>query len=123
MPGHVPLNKQVSSWRRLVPALELPGVVLSQWMRPVSDGTLIAIAGDEPDGWHLSISFRNTKGEHTRYPNWDEMVHAVRFLMPHALTYVMILPPDDEHYVNAHPTTMHWHELNAYTHEEYPRRR
>lgn len=77
--------------------------------RKVSDGKLMAIVGEEPLGWHLSISFRNHKGDPTRYPTWDEIAHARDELLPADVAFVMHLPLADE-YVALHDTTFHLHE-------------
>lgn len=63
----------------------------------------------EPEGWHLSISFANHKGELTRYPRWDEIIHARAELLPPDVGFVMHLPPEDE-YVALHDTTFHLHQ-------------
>lgn len=111
--GSNPMTRQRSQWEN-VTAERLDHELLpwptSWWRRRVSDGLLVACVADEPRiGWHLSISFRNHRGNPTRYPTWDEQVHAVRQLLPPDLTYCMMLPPDDE-YVANHPSTFHWHE-------------
>jgi hypothetical protein len=54
--------------------------------------------------WHLSIS----RAE--RYPGWDEIKDARYSLLPHELTFAMLLPPPDE-YVNTHPNCFHLHEI------------
>lgn len=78
--------------------------------REVADGSLHAIVADEPGiGWHLSISFRDKRGELTRYPSWDEIAHARDELLPAELTFVMFLPPSNE-YVALHDTTFHLHQ-------------
>ena len=94
------------------------GIVAHFFTRPVADGALHAFVAREPDAaglaWHLSISFRDAADQMTRYPSWDEQVEAIRALLPVDLTYVQIVPPDDE-YVALHPTTFHWHELTEGT--------
>lgn len=77
--------------------------------RRVNDGTLWAIVSEEPQGWHMSVSFRNQRGEFSRYPTWDEIAHARYELLPPDLDFVMHLPPMEE-YVNLHATTFHLHE-------------
>lgn len=114
MSAHRPLDRQRSPWEeRRDLRQELFGCEVKTYMRRVHDGLLVALAGREPAGWHLSISFRDHRGELTRYPTWDEQVHAVRSLLPPELTYCMILPPDGEDYVSLHDTTFHWHEYEG----------
>jgi hypothetical protein len=84
-------------------------VPITVWQRNVSDGTLVAFVDDEPEGWHLSISFRDHRGGWSRYPSWDELAHARYELLPAEWDFVMHLPPPDE-YVAAHPTTFHLHQ-------------
>ena len=120
--GHKPLTKQRSPWLgEPSRTIEMPGpdgpVTAHFFRRTVGDGTLWAIVSQEPRGWHLSISFRNQANQLSRYPSWDEQVHAVRELMPPGLAFHMILPVDNEGYVSLHDTTFHWHE---YHDEELP---
>ena len=103
---HKPLTQQRSEWKFQ------PDSVIPHHTRNVSDGCLRAMAFDEPDGWHLSISFVDHRGKASRYPTWDEQVHAVRGLMPDQLTYAMYLPPEAE-YVAIHDTVFHWHEVRT----------
>lgn len=77
--------------------------------RRVGDGTLWALVAEEPWGWHMSISFRNTRNELTRYPRWDEIAHARDDLLPADVDFVMWLPKSGE-YVALHDTTFHIHE-------------
>lgn len=110
--GHKPITKQRSNWEPLpdVPGdPTIPGIDSHWHRRAVNDGVLLALVAEEPLGWHMSISFRDRRREHTRYPTWDEQVHAVRALLPGDVTYVMAIPPEDE-YVAMHDTTFHWHE-------------
>jgi hypothetical protein len=112
--GSDPLHKQRSEWT-LGRSLDIAGVTAETFRRNVHDGTLVAFAAEEPEGWHLSISFRDHRGGHSRYPTWDEQVHAVRALLPNdGQAYHMILPPDTD-YVAVHETTFHWHEWKDYT--------
>jgi hypothetical protein len=85
------------------------GVSERAYYRNVSDGRLRAILGEEPDGWHLSVSFVNHRGDGTRYPTWDEIADARYRLAPEEITLVMFLPPP-EAYVALHDTTFHLHE-------------
>lgn len=116
---HEPLTRQRSPWVG-VPAKSMDfggGVVAHYFTRQVADGTLGVFLGHEPLGpenalrWHLSISYQDRHGANTRYPSWDEQVHALREVGPQGVTWAMILPPDGDGYVNLHPTTMHWHEM------------
>lgn len=77
--------------------------------RHVNDGTLRAIVGNEPAGWHMSISHVDHRGRPRRYPTWDEIAHARDALLPADVGFVMHLPVADE-YVAIHPTTFHLHE-------------
>jgi hypothetical protein len=105
---HTPITKQRSPWT--YDRDDLIGGVRAQWhQRSVGDGTLWACVADEPFGWHLSISFRNHKGEPTRYPRWDEIAHARDELLPDDIDFVMWLPKSGE-YVALHDTTFHLHQ-------------
>jgi hypothetical protein len=106
--GPKPITRQRSEWVKADTGSIL-GLPVTEHRRFVSDGELIAIVAEEPMGWHLSVSFRNHRREHSRYPTWDEQTHAVRALLPTDLTYVSAIPPDNE-YVALHDTTFHWHE-------------
>ena len=104
-----PLHVQRSPWL-LVQQLNLgTGVDLDWWERTVSDGLLRAFVGEEEIGWHLSISFRDHRGNPSRYPSWDEIAHARYELLPTDRDFVMHLPPPSE-YVAVHDTTFHLHE-------------
>lgn len=85
--------------------------VPAEWRRNVSDGVLVALVGEEPEGWHLSISHQRG-GKPGRYPSWDEQADAREMLLPADVGFVMHLPTDS-HYVADHPTTFHWHEHPA----------
>lgn len=116
---HVPLHPQTSPWVEegtpvwLTQLLAQGGdTSLSPTLhrRGVWDGWLIAIVCQEPQGWHLSVShYYGDNDKRTRYPTWDEQVHAVRSLLPHDLTYASFIPPEEE-YVAVDMTTFHWHE-------------
>lgn len=107
---HDPLTKQRSPWIAK-PDMDhdMLGYVARWFQRRVGDGTLWACVCEEPMGWHLSISFRNQRGEYSRYPTWDELAHARYELLPDELDFVMHLPPPDE-YVALHETCFHIHE-------------
>lgn len=86
-------------------------VVVAHWFRrTVPDGTLMACVSEEPQGWHLSVSFSDHARNYTRYPSWDELAHARYELLPTDLDFVMHLPPPEE-YVALHKTTFHLHEF------------
>lgn len=96
------------TWRKI--KAPIPGVKAIQ--KEVHDGHLTVLVGQEPDGWHLSISHRLTNREPGRYPTWDEIKDARYRFAPLDITMAMLLPPQDE-YVNAHPTTFHLWEVPA----------
>lgn len=60
------------------------------------------IVGEEPPGWHLSIS------RHDRDPSWNEIVTARYRLLPDVANMAMHLPTSG--YVNLHQHTFHLHE-------------
>lgn len=103
-----PISRQRSSWVESE-ALTILGRAVRSFRRRVNDGVLVAIVGDEPTGWHLSISFRDQRELLTRYPRWDEIADARDALLPGDIGFVMHLPPADE-YVALHDTTFHLHE-------------
>jgi len=108
-----PITRQRSGWED-VTAGRLTEELLpwpARWhRRRVSDGILLACAADEPRiGWHLSISFRDHRGRHSRYPTWDEIADARDTLLPADLTFVMFLPRAGE-YLAVHDTTFHLHQ-------------
>lgn len=105
---HTPLTKQRSPWIN-VEELQIDGIDEATYERRVHDGTLFAIVGEEPQGWHLSISFRDQRGRLSRYPTWDEIVHARDALLPADVEFAMFLPAAGD-YVALHDTTFHLHE-------------
>ena len=114
-----PLTRQRSEWASgtfdpfVAEAMERLGVPVQFYFRNVSDGQLRAFVADEPPGLHLSISYIDHKGRPTRYPSWDEIVHARETLLPSDVGFTMHLPPVDQ-YVSVHASTFHlW---------EYPER-
>lgn len=107
---HSPLSRQRSPWVPQDVPSPVPGVMADWFSRNVSDGTLWACVAAEAAGWHVSISFRNHRGEPSRYPTWDEQVHALREVGPRGIPFAMHLPCDDAGYVALHPTTFHWHQ-------------
>ena len=98
-----PITKQKSYWK-----MRPDGT----YVRNVGDGKLFALVGTpENEGeWHLSISFRDNKGELSRYPRWDEIIHCRETLIPDDVNMVMILPALDD-YVAMHKTTFHLHGI------------
>lgn len=105
-----PLNKPRSPWTPGRPLDLGTGAVLQTWTRRVHDGTLAVFAGDEPlIGWHLSISFKDHRGEPSRYPTWDEIADARYQLLPGHLTFAMLLPPEDR-YVSVMDSCFHLHQ-------------
>lgn len=105
-----PITKQRSAWDLVGDAELVPGWRCARFRRRVHDGLLVAYVGEEPAGWHLSISFRDHKGRHGRYPTCDEIAHARDELLGADRHFVMHLPPAGE-YVAVHDTTFHLHEL------------
>jgi hypothetical protein len=92
--------------------VNIGGVREYVWRRRVGDGTLTVIVGEEPAGWHLSISFADHRGRNSRYPRWDEIADARYQHTPSDVTMAMILPPPGE-YVAVHDTTFHLHQIDA----------
>jgi hypothetical protein len=107
---HKPMTKIRSDWE-LIRENEMAslGHPVNWYTRNTHDGTLLAGVDELPDGWHMSISFRDHRGNLSRYPKWDEIFNARDRLLPADKTFVMILPPMDE-YVALHDTTFHLHE-------------
>ncbi len=106
MSGPQPLTPQHTMWRHLGKAPTAPGWTADAYRRSVKDGALRALVAEEPDGWHLSISFADDCNRPSRYPTWDEIAHARTELLPADVGFVMHLPPEGE-YVAVHPTTFH----------------
>ena len=67
-------------------------------------GNCRVLVGQEPQGWHLSISCPN------RNPTWEEIKQARYDLLPHDVTMAMILPPTSE-YINIHNFCFHLHQI------------
>lgn len=109
MAGPDPLTTQLTPWRHVGHMPTAPGWKADGYRRSVKDGSLRALVGEEPMGWHLSISFTDDCNRPTRYPTWDEIAHARYELLPGDVDFVMHLPPAGE-YVALHPTTFHLHE-------------
>ena len=104
-----PLTRQRSSWDEFDHVPEIEGVACRWYRRNVHDGSLTACVADEPQGWHMSISFRNHRGEHTRYPHWDEIAYARDEMLPPDVDFVMWLPKTGD-YVAFHDTAFHLHQ-------------
>lgn len=103
-----PITRQRSKWE-IVTTDQIDGYPNVWHGRRVGDGTLLACVAEEPTGWHLSISFRNHRGDYSRYPHWDEMIHARESLLPDDVEFVMVFPRA-ANYVAVHKTTFHLHE-------------
>lgn len=106
-----PLTRQRSTWEQF----DNPGSTVvpwaTWWRRRTGDGELVACVADEPRiGWHMSISFRNHRGDLSRYPHWDEIAHARETMLPLDVEFAMLLPRQGD-YVAAHPTTFHLHQM------------
>lgn len=67
-------------------------------------GICKVLVGEEPAGWHLSIS------TDSRNPTWEEIKQARYDLCPSDVTMAMILPPKEE-YVNLHNFCFHLHQI------------
>ena len=106
-----PLTRQRSKWVE-VDGIVINGISERAFKRLVGDGRLAAIVGQEPEGWHLSVSFVDNRGRPSRYPSWDEIADARYRLLPDDVTMAMFLPPPEE-YVAVHDTTFHLHEWVA----------
>lgn len=107
-----PLTRQKSAWAEV----ETPAARTTErhFARNTSDGRLFAIVAIEPMvGWHLSVSFRDHRGTHRRYPTWDEILHARDQLLPAEIDFVMHLPASDADYIAVHPTTFHLYQHPA----------
>ena len=114
MSRRAPITRQRSRWE-IVPRLdhELLPWPSTWYLRHVSDGLLYALVAEEPQiGWHMSISFRDNRGNLSRYPSWDEIAHARDELLLDDLEFVMFLPRSED-YVALHDTTFHLHEHPA----------
>lgn len=112
MAGAKPITKQRSKWIEVKldeAMLRSHGGNLRGFVRRVSDGELYVLVAEEPNGWHLTISFRDHRGALTRYPRWDEITHAREVLLDHGIDFVMHLPRL-ENYLACHDTTFHLHE-------------
>ena len=87
-----------ATWK---PRPDWPAMPFCKWY---SWGDCRVLVGQEPPGWHLSISTPS------RNPTWEEIKQARYDLCPHDVTMAMILPPTDE-YVNVHQFTFHLHQI------------
>jgi len=103
-----PITRQRSPWE-LFTVSDFAGFP-NQWhRRRVGDGDLTVCVGEEPTGWHLSISFKDHKGRNSRYPRWDEIIEARERFLPDDVEFAMFLPKSED-YVALHATTFHLHE-------------
>lgn len=87
-----------AKWKLKGDAPMAPGCKWYAW------GDCNVFVGQEPVGWHLSIStpYRN--------PTWEEIKQARYDLCPHDVTMAMILPPTDE-FVNIHNFCFHLYQI------------
>jgi hypothetical protein len=108
--GAKPITRQSSEWRR-VEDFAIGGVSANVWVRNTHDGQLRSMVGEEPPGWHLSISHIGAGRRPGRYPTWDEIRDARDRFLPGDLGFVMHLPPEGE-YVAVHDTTFHLWEFD-----------
>jgi hypothetical protein len=104
-----PLTQVRSEWSELEP-VTIYGVVEQVWRRRTGDGLLTVFVGLEPQGWHLSISFADHRGQNSRYPRWDEIAEARYRFTPAEVTMALVLPPPEE-FVDVHATTFHLHQI------------
>lgn len=112
------MSKDQANWRRMATTSLAPQLIeacpgIRVYQKQVDDGHLSVLAGQEPNGFHLSISHRTN--EHPpkpgRYPTWDEICEARELFTPPERTFVQILPPR-ERWLNLHETTFHlWEQL------------
>lgn len=77
---------------------------VASFLKWYSWGNCRVMVGQEPAGWHLSISCPD------RNPTWEEIKQARYDLCPHDVTMAMILPPTNE-YVNIHNFCFHLHQI------------
>ena len=93
----------MTDWRRVpVPALVVAVYPNTRmWQKDVKDGHLTA----------MSHRTNELPAEPGRYPTWDEQKEAVYRFAPgkHMASY---LPAEGSPYVNVHPTTFHWWEVD-----------
>ena len=93
----------------------------------VEDGHLSVIVGREPRGWHLSISHRLSLSDPMgrsipgRIPTYEELKSARYEFIPDEAWVVQVFPPRAE-FLNAHPTTLHLHEVSRKVGEDVGRR-
>lgn len=109
--GRKPVTKQRSPWVRTRDFEPVPGHVCRTYQRDVHDGHFMVMVGEEPTGWHLSISHRTNTNppKPGRYPSWDEIADARDLFLPEDIGFVMHLPRSEE-YVAVHDTCFHLHE-------------
>lgn len=72
----------------------------NEYCKVYNYGSCRVIVGQEPAGWHLSIS------HHRRLPTWEEVREARYHFVPDEITMAMILPPKSQ-YVNMHRWCFH----------------
>ena len=100
-----PITTQRSKWTHIGPWQHC-----QHYQRNVTDGKLRVLVGEEPIGWHLSISYQPPGRSSPRYPTWDEIADARDIFLPADLEFVMFLPKAGE-YVAVHDTTFHLHQF------------
>lgn len=83
-----------------------PDLSPNEYCRVYKYGSCRVIVGQEPIGWHLSIS------HHRRLPTWEEVREARYQFVPGDLTMAMILPPKEQ-YVNIHNFCFHLYEIEG----------
>jgi hypothetical protein len=102
------------NWRRQPAPVSMLAAIpgLRCYQKDVDDGHLMVLAGQEPAGFHLSISHRTNTSPPLpgRYPSWDEICEARDRFTPAANIMVQLLPPREE-WVNLHETCFHLWEL------------
>jgi hypothetical protein len=101
-------------WTRLPDVGDMRG-----YEAAVPDGELHAIVTREPEGWHLSVSFRPLRGAALRLPSWDELKDARYRFLPDRAHMAALLPPRAE-WVDIHPTCLHLWEIPAEIAQEPP---
>lgn len=104
-PGTSPETVDGILWTRV------PSVLGKAFTAAAPDGTLTAIVTQEPQGWHLSVSFA---GPQLRLPTWDELKDARYRFVPDRAQMAALLPPRAE-WVDIHPTCLHLWEIPAQT--------
>lgn len=108
------INTAIPIFERPDIAAGLHPMLIEIGARAFTMGRCTIIVGNEPDGWHISISRKD------RDPSWDEIATARYRLLPHVEEMVMFLPPLRD-YVNIDEHCFHLSELRRAVVEEAPR--